>query len=122
MDLKTLLYAMPGAYAEPSWSSCGERLALVYKVMGDTFAVVSAREPGSVVLNVGPDLVGALRGRYAGVGQPLEFDERFWIEVEIESDVPTGEIARLAAASYERVRGALTKEQEVELAAICRGD
>jgi predicted DNA-binding protein (MmcQ/YjbR family) len=119
--LKGVLDAMPGAVAEPmaaNRSKSGEPLVLLYKIMGKMFAILAVRKDENVILKCDPHLAEVLREQYAGVGHRSHLDRRFWIAVDLASDVPPEEIERLAAASYELVREGLTKKQKAELVAM----
>jgi len=119
--LKAVLDAMPGAVAEPmvaNRSKSGEPLVLLYKIMGKMFAILSVRKIENVILKCDPHLAEVLREQYAGVGHRSHLDPRFWIAVDLDSDVPPEEVERLAAASYELVREGLTRKQKAELAGL----
>jgi predicted DNA-binding protein (MmcQ/YjbR family) len=117
--LKAVLEAMPRATADPVGpsSKAGLPMALMFKVMGKTFAILATRQNEYVVLKSDPVLADVLREQYAGVGHKTHLDRRFWIAVDLDSDVPMDEIERLAASSYDLVRAGLTKKQQAELAA-----
>jgi predicted DNA-binding protein (MmcQ/YjbR family) len=118
--LKAVLEAMPRATADPvgPWNKAGQPMALMFKVMGKTFAILATRKSAYVVLKCDPHLAEILREQYVGVGHKTHLDRRFWIAVDLDADVPMDEIERLAAASYDLVRAGLTKKQQAELAAI----
>lgn len=88
----------------------------LYKVMGKMFAVLSLRGDEYVILKCDPHLAEMLRGQYSGVGHRSHLDRRFWIAVSLDADVPSAEVKRLAAHSYDLVRSGLTKKQQAELA------
>ena len=118
--LKAVLEAMPGAVGEPmgpARSRSGQPLVIIFKIMGKMFAILGVRKDENVILKCDPVLAEVLREQYAGVGHRSHLDRRFWIAVDIDSDVPRAEIERLAAASYDLVRAGLTKKQQAELAA-----
>jgi predicted DNA-binding protein (MmcQ/YjbR family) len=58
-----------------------------------------------------------LRERYAGIGHRSHLDRRYWINVSLDTDVPTREIKRLVAQSYQLVCANLTRKQRADLAA-----
>ena len=117
--LQASLAAKPGAVAEPVTASRGSSpLALMYKVMGKMFAILSVRGAEYVILKCDPHLVEILREQYAGVGHRSHLDRRFWISIDLDADVPSEEIERLAAASYDVVRAGLTRKQRTELEAL----
>ncbi len=117
--LKASLDAMPGAVAEPITASRGTvPLALLYKIMGKMFAILSVRGSQNVILKCDPHLAEILREQYAGVGHRSHLDRRFWISVDLDADVPAEEIERLVAQSYALVRDKLTRKQKAELDAL----
>jgi predicted DNA-binding protein (MmcQ/YjbR family) len=71
-----------------------------------------------VILKCDPHLAEVLREQYSGVGHRSHLDRRFWICVTLDGDVPTDEIERLAAHSYDLVCAGLTRKQKAELAVL----
>ena len=117
--LKAVLEAMPGAVGEPMTAARGSTpLVILFKVMGKMFAILNVRGTENVILKCDPHLAEVLREQYAGVGHRSHLDRRFWIAVDLNSDVPAGEVERLAAGSYALVRAGLTKKQRAELDAL----
>lgn len=117
--LKAVLDAMPGAVGEPMTASRGALpLVLIYKIMGRMFAILAVRGTENVILKSDPHLAEILREQYAGVGHRSHLDRRFWISVDLDSDVPAEEVERLVQRSYELVREGLTKKQRAALAAL----
>jgi predicted DNA-binding protein (MmcQ/YjbR family) len=67
--LKTVLAAKPGAVAVPvAAPRSAEPIALMFKVMGKVFAILSLRGEEYVILKCDPHLAEMLREKYAGVG------------------------------------------------------
>jgi predicted DNA-binding protein (MmcQ/YjbR family) len=117
--VKARLDARPGAVAEPvSAPRASTPNALIYKVMGKTFAILSIRGIEAVSLKCDPHLAEILRETYSGVGQRYHMDPRHWISVSLDADVPGKEIARLVAHSHDLVCAKLTRKQQAELAAL----
>jgi predicted DNA-binding protein (MmcQ/YjbR family) len=117
--LKARLDAMPGATTDPVTARRGsDPIALMYKVMGKMFAIMSVRGAEYVVLKCDPHLAEVLRGHYAGIGHRTHLDPRHWIAVNLDADVPASEIGRLVEHSYELVRSGLTRKQKAELEAL----
>ena len=117
--LKAALDAMPGAVGAPMAAARGAvPIVLIYKIMGKMFAILSVRNTENVILKCDPHLAEVLRARYAGVGHRSHLDRRFWISVDLDADVPAGEVLDLVAHSYEQVRAGLTRKQKAELAAL----
>ena len=114
-SLKATLAAKPGAVCAPLPSAPG---VLIYKVMDKMFAILEIRRIVAVILKCDPNLAEILREQYTGVGHRSHLDRRYWICVNLESDVPVEEIERLAAHSYELVRAKLTRKQQVGLDAL----
>ena len=77
----------------------------IYKVTGKMFAILSLKT-AYVVLKCAPDSIPMLKAKYAGVGHKTHLDPRHWIAVEIDADVPPGEVRRLASLSYDLVHPA----------------
>jgi predicted DNA-binding protein (MmcQ/YjbR family) len=114
--LKAVLDAQPGADALARRAPGGRSpLVLDYRVMGKTFAILGVRDEAFVVLKCDPHLIEILKEQYAGVGHRSHLDRRHWIAVNLDADVPEGEVAKLAEASYRRVRAGLTRKQQAEL-------
>ena len=113
--VRTCIEARPGAEGGELPSARGVTL---YKVMGKMFAILELRKVRCVILKCDPHLAEVLREQYAGVGHRSHLDRRFWIAVTLEADVPTEEIERLVAQSYDLVCAGLTKKQKAELAAL----
>ena len=119
LALKAVLDAKPGAVGEPMTAARGSRpLVLIYKVMGKMFAILAVRGTPNVILKCDPHLAEVLRGHYQGVGHRSHLDRRFWISVDLDSDVPASEVRRLVDHSYEQVCAGLTRKQKAELEAI----
>lgn len=117
--LKAVLDAKPAAVGEPMTSSRGSKpLVLIYKVMGKMFAILSVRGTPNVILKCDPHLAEVLRGHYQGVGHRSHLDRRFWIAVDLDSDVPASEVRRLVDHSYEQVCAGLTRKQKADLEAL----
>ena len=91
---------------------------LIYKVMGKMFAILAVRGTPNVILKCDAHLAQVLRGHYQGVGHRSHLDRRFWISVDLDSDVPPSEIRRLVDHSYEQVCAGLTRKQKAELEAL----
>jgi len=93
-------------------------LVLIYKVMGKMFAILSLRAEENVILKCDPHLAEILREKYEGVGHRSHLDKRYWIAVNLSSDVPAAEVKRLVTHSYDLVCAGLTKKQQAELATL----
>jgi predicted DNA-binding protein (MmcQ/YjbR family) len=91
-------------------------ISAMYKVMGKIFAIVSLRENEFVILKCHPHLAAVLRDQYKGIGHRSHLDRRYWISIDLDSDVPSSEIKSLIFQSYDLVCATLTAKQKAELA------
>jgi predicted DNA-binding protein (MmcQ/YjbR family) len=115
--VKAWIEAKPGAEGHPvSPRKSAPPLAVMYKVMGKIFAILSVRGVDDVILKCDPSLAAALREEYAGIGHRSHLDRRFWISVRLDADVPAREIRRLVSLSYDLVCADLSAKQRAELA------
>jgi predicted DNA-binding protein (MmcQ/YjbR family) len=116
--LKAILEAIPGADAVPvPVPRGGPAPAVMYKLMGKMFAILSIRGDAFVIVKCDPGLVDILRQTYSGVGHRSHLDRRFWISIDLDTDVPLAEIRKLIAGSYDLIYASLTRKQKEELAA-----
>lgn len=117
--VKAWIEQKPGAVAELFSAHKGATpIAVIYKVMGKIFAILSVRRIENVILKSDPHLAQMLRQQYAGVGHRSHLDRRYWISVTLDADVPKPEIKRLISQSYSLVCAKLTAKQKAELAAL----
>jgi len=114
--LMARLSEKPGAAASAAPAPGGRPPpAMIYKVMGKMFAIVGLGKTEHVILKCDPHLVDVLKETYAGVGHRSHLDPRNWISVELNADVPGGEIDRLVDQSYDLVCDTLTRRQRAAL-------
>jgi len=115
--IKTWIESKPGAEGRaftPRMNS--PPLAIIYKVMGKMFAILSVRGVEDVILKCDPNLISILRKEYTGIGHRSHLDRRFWISVRLDADVPLKQIKRLVSLSYDLVTTKLTAKQKAALA------
>ena len=84
--------------------------------MEKMFAIMSIRGAEGVILKCDPNQVLILREQYEGVGHRSHLDQRFWISVRLDSDVPPDVVDHLVLNSYELVCSKLTRKQQATLA------
>jgi predicted DNA-binding protein (MmcQ/YjbR family) len=117
--LKALLDARPGVTADPySPSRSDVPLIAMYKIMGKMFAILSLRGEAYVIVKCDEFQAEILRETYAGIGHRSHLDKRFWISIDLESDVPADEIVALVDGSYALIRAGLTRKQQAALDAM----
>jgi len=110
------LGAKPGVTQAPAPTPLGRAPpAIIYKVMGKVFAIVSLSKSDYMIVKCDPDLATVLKETYSGVGHRSHLDKRYWISVTLDADVPVAEINRLVDQSYDLVCKALTRKQRAEL-------
>lgn len=116
--LKAVLEAMPGADAVTvPVPRGGPTPAVMYKLMGKMFAILSIRGDAFVIVKCDPGLADILRQTYSGIGHRSHLDRRFWISIDLDTDVPLSEIRKLIAGSYDLIYASLTRKQKEALAA-----
>jgi predicted DNA-binding protein (MmcQ/YjbR family) len=111
--LRQALAALPGVTAEgvPPRSP-----AVMYKVGGKLFAILSAKGEW-VIVKSDPPLIELLKEQHPGIGHRSHLDRRFWISVPLDAGVPYDLVRDLALASYDRIRAGLPRKRQAELAA-----
>lgn len=114
--LKAILGAMPGAFADPVPMPRGAPTpAVMYKLMGKMFAILSIRGDAFVIVKCNPELADILRHKYSGIGHRSHLDRRFWISIDLKADVPLREIRKLIEGSYALIHAGLTRKQKEQL-------
>jgi predicted DNA-binding protein (MmcQ/YjbR family) len=114
--LKAFLDSIPGAKADPyAPPRATAPLVLMYKLFGKMFAILAVRGEAYVVVKCDPDLADLLRQQFLGIGHRSHLDKRFWISIELDSDVPIKEVKRLVSGSYDLTRASLTKKQQAAI-------
>jgi len=91
--------------------------ALVFKVMGKMFALVSQNEaPPRVTLKCAPADGEILVSQYETVIPGYYMNKRHWITISLTGEVSDQMLIELANISYELVVGKLTKADKTKLA------
>ena len=91
--------------------------ALVYKVMGKMFALVSQKEETPrVTLKCKPADGEVLTAQYESIQPGYYMNKRHWITITLKDDISKGMIEDLASDSYALVVSKLTKRDKVTLA------
>lgn len=90
--------------------------ALVFKVMGKMFALVSQNEETArVTLKCVPTDAEVLVSQFDSVIPGYYMNKKHWITISLEGDLPDEMLTELANASYELVVSKLTKTQKRQL-------
>jgi predicted DNA-binding protein (MmcQ/YjbR family) len=111
--VKAILDSKPGAVAEPfSAPRALSPSALLYKVKGKIFAILSQKNGDYVIVKCDPHQVDLLKAQYAGIGHRSHLDRRFWICIELDADVPPAEVTRLVNQSYDVICASFPRKQQ----------
>lgn len=77
---------------------------LVFYVLDHMFCLVDMDDFTSVNIKSTPEEIEYLRQRYTSVGDPINLDKRYWIQLDFNGDIPDPEILRLVSRSYDIVK------------------
>ncbi|OUS04747.1 hypothetical protein A9Q81_05605 [Gammaproteobacteria bacterium 42_54_T18] len=91
--------------------------AMVFKVQGKLFAIVSEHAGGVIHINLkcDPDEAQALRDVFESVKPGYHMNKKHWNTVFLPGDVPAGELMRMIDQSYGLVVNGLTRAMRAEL-------
>ncbi len=90
--------------------------ALVYKVMGKMYALVSQKEEiPRVTLKVNPADGEVLVSQFDSVSPGYYMNKKHWITISLTGELPLEMIKDLSKKSYELVVSKLTKKDKEEL-------
>ncbi len=90
--------------------------ALVFKVMGKMFALVSQQEETPrVTLKCAPSDGEVLIGQFKSIVPGYYMNKRHWITISLTGEIPEEMLIDLASASYNLVVSKLTKASKCEL-------
>jgi predicted DNA-binding protein (MmcQ/YjbR family) len=90
--------------------------ALVFKVAGKMFALVSLDEvPATANLKCDPDLALELRDRYEEVRPGYHMNKKHWNTIELSGAIPPAELCEMIDHSYELVVASLSKARRARI-------
>ncbi|MCF6283294.1 MAG: MmcQ/YjbR family DNA-binding protein [Candidatus Polarisedimenticolaceae bacterium] len=90
--------------------------ALVFKVMGKMFALVSQHDtPARVTLKCLPENGEILTGQFESISPGYYMNKRHWITISLTGEVPDDLLTDLALGSYNLVVSKLTKADKKQL-------
>jgi len=93
--------------------------ALVYKVMGKMFALVSQKEETPrVTLKCKPADGEILTAQYESIQPGYYMNKRHWITITLKDEIPKEMVEELASGSYALVVSKLTKRDKAILAEL----
>ena len=90
--------------------------ALVFKVMGKMFALVSqGEELPRVTLKCNPEDGAMLVGQYESVVPGYYMNKKHWVTISLTGELPTEMLNELSKESYKLVVSKLTKKDKTTL-------
>jgi len=114
-SVKDYLLAKPGATEGRPFGP----EALVFKVMGKMFALVSWQEdPLRINLKCDPDLALTLRAQYPAVLPGYHMNKKHWNTLVLDGTIPQDEVWSMMDHSYQLVVQSLKKAERQQLAAL----
>lgn len=82
----------------------GRMTILVFYVVGHMFCYFNIDDFSAITIKSNPSDMAELKERYQAVGEPFNGDRRYWISIQMGSDMTDEEIKSLVRLSYEIVR------------------
>ena len=90
--------------------SKGRMTILVFYVEGHMFCYFNVDGFSVITVKCDPLDMAELKEQYQAVGEPFNGDKRYWISVQINSDLKDEQIKQLVRNSYELVKAKYTKK------------
>ena len=84
--------------------SKGRFTILVFYVNGHMFCYFNIDDFRSITIKCEPAEMTELKERYQAIGEPFNGDKRYWISVEVNSDVDDDTLKTLVKQSYQLVK------------------
>lgn len=91
--------------------SKGRFTILVFYVNGHMFCYFNIDEFRFITIKCDPNEMAELKERYQAIGEPFNGDKRYWISVEVNSDVDDDTLRMLVHKSYELVLSKHSKKK-----------
>ena len=84
--------------------SRGKFTILVFYVSGHMFCYFNIDDFRFITTKCDPEQMTELKERYQAIGEPFNGDKRYWISVEVNSDVDDNTLKSLVMQSYQLVK------------------
>lgn len=84
--------------------SRGKFTILVFYVNGHMFCYFNIDDFSSITIKADPAVMAELKERYQAIGEPYNGNKRYWISVNLHSDVDDSLLKQLVKTSYDLVR------------------
>lgn len=81
---------------------------LVFYVMDHMFCIVDVDNFTSVTVRSTPDEIILLRDRYTSVATPLNSTLKYWVQLDLNGDLPDTEILSLTRRAHQIIRDKYT--------------
>ena len=85
-------------------SGKAERTILVFYVGGHMFCYFNVDDFSNITIKCDPAEMAEMKEHYESVSDPFNGDERYWISVQPNMDLPDNELKELVRKSYEIVK------------------
>lgn len=82
----------------------GRYTILVFYVAGHMFCYFNIDDFKAVTIKCESSLMAELKEQYQAVGEPFNGDKRYWMSVEVNSDVDDNTLKLLVMQSYQLVK------------------
>lgn len=83
---------------------------LVFYILGHMFCLVDIDDFSYVTIKSTPDEIDEITMNRTSVSKPLNLNERHWIQLDLNGDIPDQEIYRLVRRAYDIVRAKYAKK------------
>lgn len=90
--------------------------SLVFKVLGNMFALIPLDGADKVSVKCNPDYALELRDHYRGIEPAWHFNKKYWNQIWFDRDVPDDMIFSLINHSVEEVVRRWSKKKQLEYA------
>lgn len=85
---------------------------LVFYILDHMFCFIDMDDFTSVTVRSTPEEIGEIRANYSSVSNPLNQSLKYWIQLNLDGDIPNREIYTLVQRAYDIVRTKYTKQNK----------
>lgn len=83
---------------------------LVFYILGHMFCLVDIDDFSYVTVKSTPDEIDEITMNRTSISKPLNLNERHWIQLDLNGDIPDQEIYRFVKRAYDIVRAKYAKK------------
>lgn len=91
---------------------------LVFYILDHMFCFVDMDDFTSVTVKSTPEEIGEIRANHSSVSNPLNQSLKYWIQLNLDGDIPDREIYTLVQRAYDIVRAKYTKQNKKKPAGV----